>query len=226
MAVDPKVYAARMRTLRGLPESFGVLRAVRGRWSAPVAVRAADDAEGVDLRVRDGGGVVPGSGAQASGGCGVSGVGGGELSESPHAVRVSAASSWGFQADVRSSRAVGSRDRCGELRQVVDRRDEGSGERIQAQGDELFADARGGETSSGRDRGVVGSGAGGGRGEASGEGAHGQKAGDRGGPGAVRRAQVAVGGADRMDQGGAGFPAIQRAGPEQGPGRMGRMGSE
>ena len=66
----------------------------------------------------------------------------------------------------------------------------------------------------------------GGRGEASGEGAHGQKAGDRGGPGAVRRAQVAVGGADRMDQGGAGFPAIQRAGPEQGPGRMGRMGSE
>ena len=164
MAVDPKVYAARMRTLRGLPESFGVLRAVRGRWSAQVAVRAADDAEGVDLRVRDGGGVVPGSGAQASGGCGVSGVGGGELSESPHAVRVSAASSWGFQADVRSSRAVGSRDRCGELRQVVDRRDEGSGERIQAQGDELFADARGGETSSGRDRGVVGSGAGGGRG--------------------------------------------------------------
>ena len=61
----------------------------------------------------------------------------------------------------------------------------------------------------------------GGRGEASGEGAHGPKAGDRGGPGAVRRAQVAVGGADRMDQGGAGFPAIQRAGPEQGPGRMG-----
>ena len=61
----------------------------------------------------------------------------------------------------------------------------------------------------------------GGRGEASGEGAHGQKAGDRGGAGAVRRAQVAVGGADRMDQGGAGFPAFQRAGPEQGPGRMG-----
>ena len=61
----------------------------------------------------------------------------------------------------------------------------------------------------------------GGRGEASGEGAHGPKAGDRGGAGAVRRAQVAVGGADRMDQGGAGFPAIQRAGPEQGPGRMG-----
>ena len=72
-------------------------------------------------RARDGDGVVPGSGAQASGGCGVPGVGGGELSESPYAVRVSVASSWGFQSDVRSSRAVGSRDRCGELRQVVDR---------------------------------------------------------------------------------------------------------
>ena len=32
----------------------GVLRAVRGRRAAQVAVRAADDAEGVDLRVRDG----------------------------------------------------------------------------------------------------------------------------------------------------------------------------
>ena len=48
-----------------------------------------------------------------------------------------------------------------------------------------------------------------------------QKLATEAGPGAVRRAQVAVGGADRMDQGGAGFPAIQRAGPEQGPGRMG-----
>ena len=48
-----------------------------------------------------------------------------------------------------------------------------------------------------------------------------QKLATEAGPGAVRRAQVAVGGADRMDQGGAGFTAFQRAGPEQGPGRMG-----
>ena len=35
------------------------------------------------------------------------------------------------------------------------------------------------------------------------------------------RAQVAVGGTDRMDQGSAGFSVFQRAEPEQGPGRMG-----
>ena len=60
-----------------------------------------------------------------------------------------------------------------------------------------------------------------GRGEASGEGAHGGETVDARGTGAIRATQMAVGGADRMDQGGAGFPAFQRAGPEQGPGRMG-----
>ena len=64
----------------------------------------------------------------------------------------------------------------------------------------------------------------GGRGEASGEGAHSQKAGDtgdRGGQGAVHRVQVAAGGADRMYQGGARFPSFQRLESEQGSGRMG-----
>ena len=43
---------------------------------------------------------------------------------------------------------------------AVDRRDEGAGERLQAQGDELFPDDREGEASSGRDRGVGVAGAG------------------------------------------------------------------
>ena len=62
---------------------------------------------------------------------------------------------------------------------------------------------------------------GGGRGEASGEGAHGGETVDARGTGAIRATQMAVGGADRMDQGGAGFPAVQRARPAQGPGRVG-----
>ena len=108
----------------------GVLRAVRGRRSAQVAVRAADDGEGSDLRVRDGGVFLARVGTEAGGGRGLSGSGSGELSEPPDDLRVSAASSWGFQAVVRGSGAVGGGDRRGELRQVVDRRDEGSGERL------------------------------------------------------------------------------------------------
>ena len=61
----------------------------------------------------------------------------------------------------------------------------------------------------------------GGRGEASGEGAHGGETVDARGTGAIRATQMAVGGADRMDQGGAGFPAVQRARPAQSPGRVG-----
>ena len=139
------------------------LRAVLGRRSAQVAVRAADDGEGSDLRVRDGVFSSRGLAREAGGGRGLSGSGSGELSEPPDDLRVSAASSWGFQAVVRGSGAVGGGDRRGELRQVVDRRDEGSGERLQAQGDELRADAGGGAASSGGDRGVVGSGGCGGR---------------------------------------------------------------
>ena len=60
----------------------------------------------------------------------------------------------------------------------------------------------------------------GGRGAASGEGPHGREAGDLSGTGAVRPTQMAVGGAPRMDQGGARFPPIQPARPEQGPGRV------
>ena len=100
----------------------GVLRAVRGRRSAQVAVRAADDGEGSDLRVRDGGVFLARVGTEAGGGRGLSGSGSGELSEPPDDLRVSAASSWGFQAVVRGSGAVGGGDRRGELRQVVDRR--------------------------------------------------------------------------------------------------------
>ena len=49
----------------------------------------------------------------------------------------------------------------------------------------------------------------GGRGQASGEGSHGREAGDFGGTDAVRPTQMAVGGAQRVDQGGARFPPIQ-----------------
>ena len=61
---------------------------------------------------------------------------------------------------------------------------------------------------------------GGGRGEASVQGPHGGEAGG-GGAGAARRAQVVVGGAARMDQGGAGISTIQRARPAEGPGGVG-----
>ena len=61
----------------------------------------------------------------------------------------------------------------------------------------------------------------GGRGQASGEGPHGREAGDRAGTGAVRSTQMAVGGAQRVDQGSARLPPIQPARPEQGPGRVG-----
>ena len=54
---------------------------------------------------------------------------------------------------------LGARDRRRELRQVVDRRDEGSSQRQQAQGDELRSDAGGGAASGGRDRRVAVAGA-------------------------------------------------------------------
>ena len=56
---------------------------------------------------------------------------------------------------------------------------------------------------------------------ASGAGADGQQAGDARRPGAVRQAQVAVGGAQRLDQAGAGFSPLQRARLEPSAGRVG-----
>ena len=72
-----------------------------GDGPAQVAVRAADDAEGSDLRLRDGGVLVSGDSAQAGGGCGVPGARGGELSEPPDDLRVSPAAPIGLQASVR-----------------------------------------------------------------------------------------------------------------------------
>ena len=85
-------------------------------------------------------------------GRGVSGVGGGELSEPPHAVRVSPPAPGGVQGVVRGGGAPGARDGAFEFREAVDRRDEGSGEREQAQGDELRSDARGGAAFGGGNR--------------------------------------------------------------------------
>ena len=57
-----------------------------------------------------------------------------------------------------------------------------------------------------------------GRGEASGDAPHGRKAGHAHGPETVRATQMAVRGAQRLDQGGARLPAVQCAGPGQGRG--------
>ena len=61
-----------------------------------------------------------GVGAEAGGGRGVSGVGGGELSEPSDDMRVSPPSFVGFQGAVCGGDPSGARDRRCELRQVVD----------------------------------------------------------------------------------------------------------
>ena len=62
-------------------------------------------------------------------------------------LRVSAASFGRFQAVVRGSGSFGGRDGFSAYRDLVDRWDEGSRERLQAQGDELWANGEGGEAS-------------------------------------------------------------------------------
>ena len=57
-------------------------------------------------------------------------------------------------------------------------------------------------------------------GRASGEGAHGREAGERGGPEAVRTPRVDGGGACRLGQGGDGISTIQLPGPREGAGRV------
>ena len=78
----------------------------------------------------------------------------GEFSEPSDDLRVSPPSFVGFQGTVCGGGRSGAGDRRCELRQVVDRRDEGSSQRQQAQGDELRSDAGGGAATGGRDRSV------------------------------------------------------------------------
>ena len=183
----------------------GVLRALRGRRPAQVAVRAGDDAEGSDLRLRDGGVFVAGDRAAAGGGRGVPGSWGGELPEPPDDLRVSPPAPGGLQAAVRGGGLGGARDGRGELRQAVDRRHEGSGEREQAQGDEPRTDAGGGAASQGRDRGAGGAGAGGGRG--GGRALRGVASGRR-----AARGAAPPGGSAGGDPGGEGAPGGAAAG--------------
>ena len=56
---------------------------------------------------------------------------------------------------------------------------------------------------------------------ARGDAPHGREAGDRARAGAIREAQVVIGGAQRLGQGGARVPTLQPSGPGQGTGRMG-----
>ena len=79
---------------------------------------------------------------EAGGGRGVSGVGSAELSESPHAVRVSPSAPGGFQGVVRGGGESSARDGACAFRETVDRRDEGASEREQAQSDELWCARR------------------------------------------------------------------------------------
>ena len=129
-----------------------------GRRKSPY--EPPDDVEAADLRLCDGGCFVPGDGAEAGGGRGVPGVGGGQLSEPSDDMRVSAPTFVGVQAVVRGGGRPGAGDGRGELRQVVDRRDEGPGEREQAQGDELRSDGGRRNGVWRGDRGVGGAGAG------------------------------------------------------------------
>ena len=107
--------------------------------------------EGSALRVRDRGVLVAQGGAEAGRGRGVpvvprrvvppETVGGGKLSATPDAVRVSASAPGGFPGAVRRGGPSGAGVGSGALGEAVDRRDEGACEREQAQGDELRPDA-------------------------------------------------------------------------------------
>ena len=88
-------------------------------------------------------------------GRGVPGVGGGQFSAAPDAVRISAPAPGGLPGAVRGSGASGAGVGSCSPRQAVGRRDEGACEREQAQGDELRPDAGGGTASGRRDRGAV-----------------------------------------------------------------------
>ena len=114
--------------------SESVLRAVRGRRAAQLALRTADDGEGAGLRVRDGHLFVAEDGEEAGGGHCVSDAGGVQLSAAPDAVRVSAPPFAGFRGGVRRGGSPGADDGLGGAWQDLGGRDEGPGQREQAQG--------------------------------------------------------------------------------------------
>ena len=105
--------------------------------------------------VCDGGVFVARDCGEAGGGRGVPGVGRGEPSEPPHALRVSPSAPGGLQGSVRGGGAGGAQDGTGALREAVGGRDEGACEREQAQGDGLRSDASEGAGIGGGDRGVA-----------------------------------------------------------------------
>ena len=98
----------------------GILRALRRGRSAQVALRAADDGEAFALRICDGSVLVPKDRAQAGRRCGVSGAGGGQLSESSDDLRVSPPTFGGFQEAVCGGGWLGAGVGVGPFWEAVD----------------------------------------------------------------------------------------------------------
>ena len=196
-----------------------VPRAVPGRRPAPASLPPGDDGEGSGARARDGGVLFAEDRAEAGGGRGVPGSGGGEHAGSPDGVRVSAAAPFGLQAPVCGGGWPCAGDGGCPVRDAVGGRDEGSREREQAQGDEPRSDGAGGAASAGGDRCARGAGAGDGRG--GGRPARGVGSGRRAAGGAAPPEGSAVG-----DPGGEGAAGGARPGGGRRPGPKAGSGAE
>src|ERR1017187_7059861 len=125
---------------RGYAGGGRFLRTVRRGREAQQSVRSEDAVEGIGVRLRERGVQFAQDRQEAGRGCSVSGSGRGEFSGSSDGEPVSAGAFGGVRGDFRASGEVGAGDEADPDGDAGDRRDQGAGEREQAQGDELWAD--------------------------------------------------------------------------------------